>query len=179
MCIKIIFYIFSLSNSFSISHAHYREPFSSSIFDQRKIRNRRWLYLDDYLEKLLEGSFSQKSLFLAFIKDMESLLEMLLKEHRTNTFVPFPQPNSLPQQRSFVFCRMEKEGKGRGREVQGYSRCYLSLSSSVVPFFLRFLVRHHFLSLFLSSTSLSLGVHVGYTIYHIPRSSQIGTTIRS
>jgi len=33
---------------------------------------------DDHLEKLLEGKFSPKSLFLAFRNDTESLLEMLL-----------------------------------------------------------------------------------------------------
>lgn len=31
--IKIAFYIFSFSGNFSISRAHNREPFSSSIFD--------------------------------------------------------------------------------------------------------------------------------------------------
>jgi hypothetical protein len=34
--------------------------------------------LDDHLEKLFEGSFSPKSLFLVFRKNMKSLLEMLL-----------------------------------------------------------------------------------------------------
>jgi hypothetical protein len=34
--------------------------------------------LDDRLDKLLEHFFSPKSLFLPFIKDIESLLEMLL-----------------------------------------------------------------------------------------------------
>jgi len=34
--------------------------------------------LDDHLEKLLEGNFSSKSLFLAFRKNIKSLLEMLL-----------------------------------------------------------------------------------------------------
>ena len=29
----------------------------------KKIRNRRWLYLDDHLEKLLEGSFHQNIYF--------------------------------------------------------------------------------------------------------------------
>ena len=36
------------------------------------------LYLDNHLEKLLEGSFSPKSLFVAFRNDIESLLETLL-----------------------------------------------------------------------------------------------------
>jgi hypothetical protein len=47
----------------------------------KKIRNRRWLYLDDHLEKLLESGFLPKPLFLAFSKNMESLLEMLLFDH--------------------------------------------------------------------------------------------------
>ena len=33
--------------------------------------------MDDHLEKLLEGSFSPKLLFLAFKNNIESLLEML------------------------------------------------------------------------------------------------------
>jgi hypothetical protein len=35
--------------------------------------------LDDHLDKLLESSFSPKPIFLAFKKDMKSLLEMLLE----------------------------------------------------------------------------------------------------
>ena len=34
--------------------------------------------MDDHIEKLSESSFSPKSLFIAFRKDMESSLEMLL-----------------------------------------------------------------------------------------------------
>jgi hypothetical protein len=72
------FYIFSFSNRFSMSHTHSKQPFSSFIFGQRKIRNERWLYLNNHLEKLLESSFSPKSLFLTFRKDIEILLELLL-----------------------------------------------------------------------------------------------------
>ena len=36
-------------------------------------------YFDNHLDKLLEDSFSQKSLFLVFRKEIESLLEMLLE----------------------------------------------------------------------------------------------------
>jgi hypothetical protein len=35
------------------------------------------LYLDNHLDKLLEDSFLQKSLLLAFRKEIESRLEML------------------------------------------------------------------------------------------------------
>jgi hypothetical protein len=78
-----------------MSHAHCKEPFSSFIFDQRKIRNEIWLYLNNHLEKLLESSFSPKSLFLAFRKDIENLLELLLllpsvvrKRYNSNTLLP-------------------------------------------------------------------------------------------
>jgi hypothetical protein len=50
---------------------------SSSIFEQKKIRNRRWLYLDDHLDKLLEVFFLKKSLFLPFRKNIKSILELL------------------------------------------------------------------------------------------------------
>jgi hypothetical protein len=56
------------------------ESYSHLLFlAKEKIQNRRWLYLDDYLDKLLESSFSPKYLFLSFRKDMESLSEMLLR----------------------------------------------------------------------------------------------------
>jgi hypothetical protein len=60
---------FSLSNSFSICRAYSRKLFSSSIFGQWKIRNKRWLYLDNHLKKLLDDSFSPKYLFLIFRND--------------------------------------------------------------------------------------------------------------
>ena len=71
------FLYFLLSNSFAKSHAHSKESFSSSIFGLRKTRNRQWLYLDDHLEKLLEGNFSLKLLFLVFRKNIQSLSKML------------------------------------------------------------------------------------------------------
>ena len=69
--------MFSLSNSFSISCVHSRKQFPLSIFGQREMQNGGWLYLDNHLEKLLEGIFPSKSLFLTMRKDLESLLELL------------------------------------------------------------------------------------------------------
>jgi hypothetical protein len=45
--------------------------------------------LDDYLEKLLEGSFSPKSLFLSFRKNIESLGDALRRGKDPPTGIRF------------------------------------------------------------------------------------------
>ena len=57
---------------------HTLESHSRLLFlASEKTRNRRRLYLNNHLEKLLEGNFSPKSLFLVFRKDIESLGDAL------------------------------------------------------------------------------------------------------
>jgi hypothetical protein len=47
---------------------------------REKFRNRRCLYLDDHLDKLLDVIFVTKIFFLPFRKNIENPLEMLLDE---------------------------------------------------------------------------------------------------
>jgi hypothetical protein len=82
ICTKNIFYISLPSNRFSIYCAHFRELFSvyailRSIFEHWEIQNSGRLYLNNKLKKLSDGSFFIKSLFVAIVKDIESLLELL------------------------------------------------------------------------------------------------------
>jgi hypothetical protein len=86
---------FGIEDDYGPVHSAYNTSFSAcffsrnSIFPSQQISQQcffsrlistaeRPLYLNDHLEKLLEGSFSPKFLFLVFKKNMESLLEMLL-----------------------------------------------------------------------------------------------------
>ena len=58
----------------------YIQLFLLSIFGQREIRNRLWLYLDNHLEKFLEVIFPSKYIFLTIRMNIKSLLELLLEK---------------------------------------------------------------------------------------------------
>ena len=78
ICIKIVFYIYLLSNSFSTSGAYSRETFLFYISVQREIQNIRQLYLNNQIKKMLEGFFIKNlSLFLVIGKNIKSLLKLL------------------------------------------------------------------------------------------------------
>jgi hypothetical protein len=83
--IKIAFYIFPLSYSISISCVYSSGSFSFSTFGW----NTRWLYLDKHLNKLLEGSFSSKSLFRlrAFILTDQAPARVITKKKEVGRVV--------------------------------------------------------------------------------------------
>ena len=57
---KNYFLYLLLSNRFHIFCVHSRESFSLYIFGYQEIRNRRWLYLDNQIKKVVHSLYVQK-----------------------------------------------------------------------------------------------------------------------